>query len=237
MVHYFMKHSTTISEPVRMPRQSFGQFIFGMFSAACLGTLSAVVGALPGMPIVQRIVLFGTSLIFFVVIVYAILRRKNFGKNLITFDATGITFKNDTALQIISWQEIEQISLTYAFYAIEPQSHEAYPLMLFLMKDPSSPPQRLSVQVENQPLVHFVAAPEDFKDFLGNSENYTFAINIQHFPDINIIDFLAQFGKTANTTAKPIIQVKTNSEYNELLKKTYTPEKSAEYLLPEDTSN
>ena len=74
----------------------------------------------------------------------------------------------------------------------------------------------------------------DFSQFQGNSSDYTIAINVEHFPDTDIRPlFRDVYGKELNTT-RPIMQVATPQEYNELLKKTYDQDKAIAYAIPVD---
>lgn len=228
-----MNQTITISEPGAPKLQPMHVWIFGNLATLFIIFFCFLSAFSIEIALYLRI-LYGIGGIFLAIVVIAgIINYPKLRKRVITFDKNGITITNQDLHQQISWQEVTKLSMTYVFYVSPQKQISAYPYLLVTAMPETKVPT-LPVLHKATPSLLFVANKSDFAAFQGNTEDYSFAINIEHFPDTDVRPLFQEvFGKEIDTT-RPIMQVATPQEYNEILKKSYDQDKAISYLLPSD---
>lgn len=229
-----MNQTITISEPGIPKVPTFFSWLLSTIFLFVIGSLALIIAFLPSAEedLVKSIsmALFGG--LMYVALISGLINYPKLRKRTVTFDMNGITIQNINYQAQIPWDEVSTLSLTYVFLKAEADQFHAYPYMLAKLSPnisvPTLPIQHTSKGI---PLL-FVANKSDFANYQGNTEDYTIAINVEHFPDKDVTALFANTFKKELRASRPIIQVDSAERYNELVQKNYAPEKASAYMLP-----
>ena len=141
-------------------------------------------------------------------------------------DDVGLTFKDGR--QNILWEDIEEISLTYAIKKEKYETYTGYPFLFLKLK--VGYPHNDSILKVGEMDVPYIVSKDYFEKYIGKSKDFTIGLNIENATE-SISKTIIENLPLKVLRVRPLIEVNTKEEYNKKIVEFISPEMQKEYIL------